>query len=235
MPRSLIISTSNAGKAKEARMLTEDWGVEVDVHDFGCNHREIQGSVRDIAAHKLGDAITVAKQYWSWVERDAALEAAMAVMAAEEEEEVASPEAAAAAAELPTPLRDGLLVVEDSALEMEALGGMPGPYVKPFFEAMGAAGLYEVARGLGRFGAVDVCVLACWDVKTGKTHVVTGRTEGTIVAPQGEPPRGFGWDPVFIPKGCGCSYAEMELDRKNGVSARASAYRQLHAILFAPQ
>lgn len=121
-----------------------------------------------------------------------------------------------------------LVVVEDSALEMDALGGMPGPYIKDFFAAMGCEGLARISRdaGDGLRGATDVCVLACAPPsKPSDVLLFVGKTVGSIVEPAGKEPQGFGWDPVFAPDGGdGKTYAEMSQERKNELSARSKAY-----------
>lgn len=48
-----------------------------------------------------------------------------------------------------------------------------------------------------------------------------GRTDGTIVEPQGT--GGFGWDAIFIPNGQECPFADMSQDGKNAISHRARA------------
>jgi non-canonical purine NTP pyrophosphatase (RdgB/HAM1 family) len=53
-----------------------------------------------------------------------------------------------------------------------------------------------------------------------------GRVEGRIVSP----PRGksgFGYDPVFFHAGSGCTFAELPMERKNEVSHRGRALREL--------
>jgi XTP/dITP diphosphohydrolase len=63
-------------------------------------------------------------------------------------------------------------------------------------------------------------VVAIVDKKIEK--IFEGRVEGRIL----EQPRGtngFGYDPLFVPKGYTKSYAEMTLDEKNQISHRAAA------------
>jgi XTP/dITP diphosphohydrolase len=60
--------------------------------------------------------------------------------------------------------------------------------------------------------------------------VVEGTMEGAIAeAPHGS--NGFGYDPLFIPRGSKKTYAEMTLEEKNNVSHRAAALTKAVEIL----
>ncbi|MGA7159678.1 MAG: RdgB/HAM1 family non-canonical purine NTP pyrophosphatase [Bacteroidota bacterium] len=62
--------------------------------------------------------------------------------------------------------------------------------------------------------------------------VVEGKLEGII----GESPRGangFGYDPLFIPRGSKKTYAELTLEEKNKISHRAMAVSQAIEVLSA--
>jgi len=61
-------------------------------------------------------------------------------------------------------------------------------------------------------------------------QVVEGRMEGAIAeAPRGS--NGFGYDPLFMPRGSKMTYAEMSLDEKNKVSHRAAALAKAVEVL----
>jgi len=81
-----------------------------------------------------------------------------------------------------------------------------------------------------------VCTLAL--LIEGILISATGTLEGAIAeAPRGT--HGFGYDPLFIPKGQGKTVAEMNSAEKNAVSHRAKALQELmtkvktHGIVFA--
>jgi len=60
--------------------------------------------------------------------------------------------------------------------------------------------------------------------------VVEGTMEGAIAeAPRGS--NGFGYDPLFIPRGSEKTYAEMTLEEKNRVSHRAAALTKAVEVL----
>ena len=49
------------------------------------------------------------------------------------------------------------------------------------------------------------------------------------------PPRGdkgFGYDPIFVPKGYDVTFAEMDLTEKNSISHRARAFEKLKEFLI---
>jgi XTP/dITP diphosphohydrolase len=59
---------------------------------------------------------------------------------------------------------------------------------------------------------------------------VEGMIEGTILeSPRGD--RGFGYDPLFMPKGFTKTYAEMTLEEKNQLSHRARALHKAVEVL----
>lgn len=132
----------------------------------------------------------------------------------------------------------GLVVADDSGLEVDALQGAPGIYSARYAgeRATGAANvaqlLGELARcELGLRSARFRCSLA---LAQGGTLLGTfdGVVEGTIVdAPRGQ--GGFGYDPVFQPRGYEQTFAELSPAEKNRISHRARAIRSLRTALHA--
>jgi XTP/dITP diphosphohydrolase len=110
-----------------------------------------------------------------------------------------------------------------------ALGGAPG-VVSARWAGPGkdfAAAMARVAREAG--DAADrrawfVCTL-CLAWPTGRTATYLGRVEGAWVwPPRGE--RGFGYDPMFVPRGGMLTYGEMDPAAKHATSHRARAMAQ---------
>lgn len=67
-------------------------------------------------------------------------------------------------------------------------------------------------------------------IQEGHPHYFTGRCEGSIAAaPKGD--RGFGYDPIFIPRGYELTFGELEAQLKNKISHRAQALEALKAFL----
>jgi len=89
--------------------------------------------------------------------------------------------------------------VEDVSLGFEALGGLPGPFVKFFLTAEnGLEGLCRMLDGFESRRAYGECVFAYYDGE--QLEVFRGGIEGLIPQhPKGK--NGFGWDPIFCPDG----------------------------------
>lgn len=125
---------------------------------------------------------------------------------------------------------------DDSGLEVEALGGAPGPLSARY----GGPGLDDAGRvqrllgalrevPAGRRGARFVCWVA-WADPTGEARVAEGAVAGRILpTPRGA--GGFGYDPVFAPEELSLSMAELPRARKNALSHRARALAALAATL----
>ena len=120
----------------------------------------------------------------------------------------------------------GPVIVEDTCLCFNALGGMPGPYIKWFLDKLKPEGLYKLLTGWNDKSAYALCTFA---YSTGNPNdeikLFRGKTHGKIVEPRG--PRTFGWDPCFQPDDYDKTYAEMESSVKNKISHRGRALQEL--------
>ena len=125
---------------------------------------------------------------------------------------------------LASQLANGPCVVEDTSLQFQALGGMPGPYIKWFQQTLKSEGLYNLLKAYEDKSAVAVCTLAFCPYPHADPVLFTGRCQGKIVAPvEG---RGFGWDSIFVPDGCDRPFSMMSTEEKNEKSHRGKAVRQ---------
>jgi len=120
----------------------------------------------------------------------------------------------------------GPVIVEDTCLCFNALGGMPGPYIKWFLDKLKPEGLYRLLSGWEDKSAYALCTFA---FSTGdladEIKLFRGKTNGSIVEPRG--PRNFGWDPCFQPDGFKETYAELDATIKNGISHRFKALDEM--------
>ncbi|WP_281018904.1 MULTISPECIES: RdgB/HAM1 family non-canonical purine NTP pyrophosphatase [unclassified Minwuia] len=123
---------------------------------------------------------------------------------------------------------------DDSGLAVDALDGAPGihsaRYAGPdrdFGFAMARLERDMTASGRPERTARFICALALvWP--DGEEAAFEGKVEGEITfPPRGS--QGFGYDPVFQPRGHSISFGEMDPDAKHGMSHRADAFRQLIA------
>lgn len=129
-------------------------------------------------------------------------------------------------------------VADDSGLEVDALNGMPGVLSARWSGTHGndaantallLAQLTDVPadRRGARFVAASALV-----VPGGTELVVRGEWPGAIARePRGD--GGFGYDPVFVPRGDGRSAAELSAQEKDAASHRARALAQLVPALRA--
>jgi len=120
------------------------------------------------------------------------------------------------------------VLVDDTSLCFDAMGGLPGPYVKWFQQAVGATGLHRMLAGSDDKGCSAVCIIGY--AETVDTVVMfKGVTRGKVVSPRG--PDTFGWDCCFQPDGLLQTYAEMSGQQKNVISHRYRALLQLRDYL----
>lgn len=116
-------------------------------------------------------------------------------------------------------------IADDSGLEVDALNGEPGIYSARYAgePKSDTRNLEKVLEKLGdepNRKAKFTAVIAY--VHNGLEYVFEGNVEGSILAEtKGE--KGFGYDPIFIPKGFDKTFAQMTADEKNALSHRARA------------
>lgn len=117
------------------------------------------------------------------------------------------------------------VLVEDTSLELAALGGFPGPLIRWLLEAAGPAAIPRMLDGFSDRRARARCVALFWDGAEERYGI--GAADGTI-APLPRGRTGFGWDVVFVPDwGDGRTFAEMTPEEKNSRSHRALAFEAL--------
>ena len=129
---------------------------------------------------------------------------------------------------------NGPVLTEDTSLCFEALGGLPGVYIKWFLEKLGLDGLNRMLAGFESKRAYAQCVFAFAEGPGAEPSVFVGRTQGRIVPARG--PTDFGWDPVFEPEepaGNALTFAEMPKEVKNSISHRKKALMAVQAHLVA--
>jgi len=132
----------------------------------------------------------------------------------------------------------GLVVADDSGLEVDALHGAPGIYSARYAgeNASDEANVDKLLRELSRQNvpaskrtARFRCVIAL--ARAGKLlGTFEGLVEGAIVdLPRGR--NGFGYDPIFAPEGFERTFAELPAEIKNKISHRAKAITRLREAL----
>ncbi|MCD6021673.1 MAG: non-canonical purine pyrophosphatase [Actinomycetia bacterium] len=139
--------------------------------------------------------------------------------------------AVAAALGLPT-------LADDSGIEVDALGGRPGPRSARFAgeDATDERNLQELIRALkGVPGSGRTARYRCLAVLAspeGEEVAAEGICEGILrTKPRGV--RGFGYDPIFVPAGWDDTMAELTDEEKDRISHRGRALRALRNVLEA--
>lgn len=117
------------------------------------------------------------------------------------------------------------VLADDSGLEVEALDMAPGVYSarwagEPADSGRNIDKLLGLLDGQENRSARFRTVLCA--IYRGEAHYFTGIVEGHICTER-RGKSGFGYDPVFIPNGYPCTFAEMDLAEKNQISHRARA------------
>lgn len=116
---------------------------------------------------------------------------------------------------------DEPVIVDDSGLFIESLGGFPGPYSAYVEGTLGIERVWRMVEAEENRRASFRGVVAYADGRTVETF--EGAIRGRIVAPRGE--GGFGYDPVF--EHDGRTLAEMTTEEKNALSHRGRALAKL--------
>jgi XTP/dITP diphosphohydrolase len=214
----LIIATRNLHKLQEIRAILGENFVCAGIHEFP-GAPEVVEDGETFAANASKKALAIAR----W-------------LAAERRHE----------------LKDWYALADDSGLEVDALNGAPGVYSARFAaKDSGAPGNSSDAENntrilqllmdvpVGRRQARFRCVLALTpivcplsspvclaDEAELRTELFEGVCEGELaMAPRGR--GGFGYDPLFIPRGFDVSFAELGDEVKNGISHRSRALAKL--------
>lgn len=133
------------------------------------------------------------------------------------------------------PVKDAIVMSDDSGLAIDAMGGEPGVHSARF---MGEDAPYPVkwqaiferlshVEGKERSARFVAVIAAVFPDGTEKT--AEGIMEGYIAkAPKGE--NGFGYDPIFINE-TGITNGELDEGEKNAISHRGKALRKMKTII----
>jgi XTP/dITP diphosphohydrolase len=130
-------------------------------------------------------------------------------------------------------------LADDSGIEVDALGGAPGP-LSARYAGEGASdernlsaliGALAGVPGPGRTGRYRCVTAVAWP---GGPHLwAEGTCEGSLISkPRGA--NGFGYDPIFVPAGWERTMAELTDQEKDRISHRGRALRELKDRLSGP-
>jgi non-canonical purine NTP pyrophosphatase (RdgB/HAM1 family) len=123
------------------------------------------------------------------------------------------------------------VLVEDVSLEFQALGRLPGTFIKWFLQDIGMEKLCLMLNGFDTrvataricYGLYDGCAIQFFEAS------MTGRVPES---PRGT--NGFGWDQIFIKDGMGQTRAELDTPTERATSMRREPLERLARFLHSP-
>lgn len=122
-------------------------------------------------------------------------------------------------------------IADDSGLCVDALNGAPGVYSaryapnRDFVKGMEKL-LEEMAQSRNKSRKAHFSCVISLAFPDGEYKLFEGRVNGEIATvPSGD--GGFGYDPLFVPEGYDCSFAQMPKSEKNKISHRGRAVAKL--------
>jgi len=122
---------------------------------------------------------------------------------------------------------------DDSGLEVDALDGSPGVFSARYAggERSDISNMRKLLQNLegktNRNAQFKTVITLMW--AQGEKQF-TGIIKGKIVHEM-KGDFGFGYDPIFVPDGYDCTFAEMSREQKNNISHRAIAVKKLVEFL----
>jgi XTP/dITP diphosphohydrolase len=127
-------------------------------------------------------------------------------------------------------------LADDSGIEVDALGGGPGPR-SARYAGVGASDEENLQALIGALAGVPPpgrtaryrCVAAIAWPGDGERHA-EGLCEGVLEGKR-RGGGGFGYDPIFVPAGWDLTMAELAPEQKDRISHRGLAFRALRDLL----
>ncbi|QDI89154.1 RdgB/HAM1 family non-canonical purine NTP pyrophosphatase [Candidatus Nitrosopumilus sp. SW] len=110
------------------------------------------------------------------------------------------------------------IIIEDDGLFIDSLNGFPGPYSSYVFKTIGNKGILKLVSSKRK--AKFVSIITYCDKKTLESF--DAKLDGIISKSQKG--KGWGYDPIFIPKNSRKTFAEIE--NKNKLSHRFKALKK---------
>lgn len=122
-------------------------------------------------------------------------------------------------------------LADDTGLFVDALNGEPGVYSARYaglnatYKDNCEKLLLNLKDVQGKERSAKFISILCLYINETEYYFFKGVVEGKIIKlPRGE--NGFGYDPLFVPKGFDKTYAEMSDEKKNTISHRALALKK---------
>ena len=119
------------------------------------------------------------------------------------------------------------ILVEDSGLFIKVLKGFPGPYSSYVRKTIGLEGILQLVNVTDKRQAYFQSTVAA-RLPNQMSGTFSARVYGTI-SHRAVGSHGFGFDPIFVPRGSRRTFGQMTLSEKNRYSHRGLAFRKFAA------
>ncbi len=135
------------------------------------------------------------------------------------------------------PISSLVTLADDSGLEVDILGGLPGVRSARFSPLPNAtdadrrAYLLELLKDKTRPWMAHFHCTVAIATPSGEMYFAQGNCPGEVIQ-QERGTNGFGYDPIFLLKEIGLTMAELSMEQKNRLSHRARAVNAAISILL---
>lgn len=122
-------------------------------------------------------------------------------------------------------------IADDSGLCVDALDGAPGVFSARYapnrdFDKGIDKLLAEMEKSTNKSRKAHFSCVISLAYPDGRYELFEGRVDGKIAFEKMYGEGGFGYDPVFVPDGYDCSFAQMSKEDKNKISHRGRAMQK---------
>lgn len=127
-------------------------------------------------------------------------------------------------------------IADDSGLCVDALNGAPGVFSARYapnrdFDKGIDKLLAEMENSANKSRKAHFSCVISLAYPDGQYELFEGRVDGKIAFEKMYGEGGFGYDPVFVPDGCDCSFAQMSREDKNKISHRGRAMQKFREYI----
>ncbi|WP_297812351.1 RdgB/HAM1 family non-canonical purine NTP pyrophosphatase [uncultured Helicobacter sp.] len=125
-----------------------------------------------------------------------------------------------------------IILSDDSGICVDLLGGKPGIHSARYSRGGAEANLEKLRQEVEKLGGIsNAHYCACIGISTSiGNYSAHGMMYGKVIA-QKRGNNGFGYDPIFIPKGFDKTLAELSSREKNAISHRKIALENAQYLL----
>lgn len=128
-------------------------------------------------------------------------------------------------------------IADDSGLCVDALNGAPGVFSARYapnrdFDKGIDKLLSEMKNSNNKSRKAHFSCVVSLAYPDGRYELFEGRVDGKIADEKMCGDGGFGYDPVFVPDGYDCSFAQMSKEEKNKISHRGRAMQKFKEYLM---